>query len=260
MTDTQALPGLEPVTADEIKRHLLIKYDGDTYRNTPNTIAIEEARVSTGSARRSIDVFAVHQFASKDFQRIAFEIKVSRGDFLRELREPLKRRDALMHSNQFYFVTPPELVDPEEVPPECGLIEYHREDPHLDTRKPYDRLFDHFVDVVPAPYRDTLPPTWGLFVSVLRKERERCFELASRRHEERDRVMALLAQRVLGVLDRAMLGRSSGKDELLDELGKLAWDYRRLTGSNSSPLIGGRDDRLSRILKDFEDTDSASES
>lgn len=257
MADTAALPGLEPITADEIKRQLLIRHDGDTYQTSPDTIAIEEARVSTGAHQRSIDVFVVHQFPSKDFYRTAYEIKVSRGDFRRELKDPSKRRDALMHSNAFYFVTPPGLIQPEEVPPECGLMEYHREDPTPEKRTSYRPKFDHFLTVVPAPHRDTLPPTWGLFVSVVRKERERCFELAARRHGEMDRAIALLARKVLGAVDRVALGRFANKDEmkdeLLDELGKIAWEYRHLTGYNSGPLVRGRDERLSRILKQLEE-------
>ncbi len=70
-----------------------------------------------------LDAFALNCWPSKKFLRIAFEVKVTRGDFLGEIKSPGKRAAALRMSNQFYFVTPEGLVDPSEIPPECGLIE-----------------------------------------------------------------------------------------------------------------------------------------
>lgn len=38
-------------------------------------------------------------------------------------KDPDKRAAALACSNEFYFVAPKDLIQPEEVPAECGLIE-----------------------------------------------------------------------------------------------------------------------------------------
>lgn len=70
---------------------------------------------------RTIDGLAVNVWNSK-FAVIAFEIKVSRSDFLSELRDPSKRQPFIERSTQFYFVTPHGLVQPDEVPAECGLM------------------------------------------------------------------------------------------------------------------------------------------
>jgi hypothetical protein len=55
-------------------------------------------------------------------KRVCYEVKTSRADFLFELKRPLKRRIGMRYSNEFYFVTPAELVTPSEIPPECRLL------------------------------------------------------------------------------------------------------------------------------------------
>jgi len=47
-----------------------------------------------------------------------YEIKVSRQDFLRDAKWP----EYLGYCNEFYFVCPPELIQPSELPPEVGLL------------------------------------------------------------------------------------------------------------------------------------------
>ncbi len=50
---------------------------------------------------------------------IGYEVKISRNDFLKDT----KWRDYLPSCNQFFFVAPPKLIDPKELPSEAGLIE-----------------------------------------------------------------------------------------------------------------------------------------
>jgi hypothetical protein len=74
-------------------------------------------------AGQRIDGFAIARYESAKARRIAYEIKVSRGDFLAEMKDPDKRVAALRVSNEFYFVAPKGLIQPQEIPAECGLIE-----------------------------------------------------------------------------------------------------------------------------------------
>jgi hypothetical protein len=70
-----------------------------------------------------IDAYAVRCWAGGiGHRRVAMEVKVSRSDFLSEIRKPAKRANALDVSHEFYFVTPYALVRPDEVPDECGLM------------------------------------------------------------------------------------------------------------------------------------------
>jgi len=85
-----------------------------------------QLRNSTGYVRgeRTFDFYAIHTWPSK-VTKIAYEIKVSRSDWLHEIGKPHKRRSAMKYSNEFYFVAPTGMIKPEEVPEECGLLEAH---------------------------------------------------------------------------------------------------------------------------------------
>lgn len=101
------------------------------------------------------DAWAINLYPSKNFLRIVYEIKVSRSDFLREIKHPEKRSQALAMSNQFYFVAPVGLIKPDELPPEAGLIEVKDE---WESRMK-----------VKAPVREAEGPTWQFFASIARR-------------------------------------------------------------------------------------------
>src|SRR5947209_5313967 len=87
---------------------------------------LRELRVGTGrrngNAQR-LDAFALNSLPHTGMKRVCYEVKASRADFLAELKHPLKRRIGMRYSNEFYFVTPANLVEMAEIPAECGLIE-----------------------------------------------------------------------------------------------------------------------------------------
>jgi hypothetical protein len=131
-----------------------------TYGGKVDGILVFELATGTGFQHgepNKIDAFWMAVEPSKGLRRIAYEVKVSRSDFLREIREPRKRRAALRVSNQFFFVTPPGIAKAEEIPLECGLKEV-QEDGRL-------------VTVVDAPFRDGLPASWHFFASFARRLR-----------------------------------------------------------------------------------------
>jgi hypothetical protein len=148
----------------------------------PAWAAFPELRCGTGFGKRSeqrIDFWAISCFPSEGFTRVAYEVKVSRQDFLNELKDPLKRRGALLVSNQFWFITPPGLVDAAEVPIECGLMEVTTT-PRRDERPEGSDWRATFCDgwqgipwtrvVVDAPVRTSILPTWKFLASVLRRD------------------------------------------------------------------------------------------
>lgn len=153
-----------PPTTEEVTRLVVDRHGGGGW------LVWTELKTATGMlAHRSIDVFALHQWPSHGHMREAYEVKVSRGDWLRELKDPTKRREALLWSNHFWFVTTPGLIKPAELPPECGLMEARAEPPQSGWRREGQRLYLHTV--VHAPWRDTPPPSWGLLVSMVRSYR-----------------------------------------------------------------------------------------
>jgi hypothetical protein len=112
-------------------------------------------------------------------------VKVSRADFLGELRQPIKRRMGMRYSNEFYFVAPGGLVNPDEVPVDCGLIEAGRATPQewcaLVRRHAgffhYDPVLRMYCMItVPAPWRETPGPTWQLLAAMMRHQRRQLEE------------------------------------------------------------------------------------
>ena len=71
---------------------------------------------------RTMDGWALNCWPSQDFRSIAFEVKLTKGDFKKEMDEPKKRVPAMRLSNQFYFVAPRGVLAPMEIPEDCGLM------------------------------------------------------------------------------------------------------------------------------------------
>jgi hypothetical protein len=112
------------IKASEIKKLLKLHYSDHGW------VFFDELRLGTGyySHRLKIDVeqrmdgWAMNTWPSSNFLSLAFEIKISRSDFTRELRRPHKRDCAYLVSNEFYFVAPYDLINISEVPDGCGLM------------------------------------------------------------------------------------------------------------------------------------------
>lgn len=114
------------MTAKEITELLRRRY------RPPEWAFFSELRVGTGysgydynqvkNPEQRLDGWALNCWPSKGLTSIAFEIKVSRSDFLSEVANPEKRQQAITHSNEFYFVVPAGLVAVDEIPMECGLM------------------------------------------------------------------------------------------------------------------------------------------
>ena len=128
----------------------------------------EELRAGTGfrktwadtgpeadNPEQRFDAWAINLYVSMNYMRIAYEIKLSRRDFMREMSDPLKREQAFLLSNCFYFVTPVGVVKPGELPPEVGLIE----------------VLDEWISrlKVRAPARPGGIPTWQFFAAIARR-------------------------------------------------------------------------------------------
>jgi hypothetical protein len=154
--------------------------------NANEWLFLRELRVGTGfSGRHSLqrlDAFALNCYQHRAMRRVCYELKISRGDFLNEVKHPLKRRIGMRYSNEFYFVTPGGLLDLKEVPVDCGLIETGETNAGewKDLMKRQAGFF-HFepetgrycIVVVPAPWRETPGPTWELVAAMMRNQRRR---------------------------------------------------------------------------------------
>lgn len=146
-------------------------------------IFLRELRAGTGwrnGAAQRLDAFALNTLPHTGMKRVCYEVKVSRSDFLSELKNPLKRRVGMRYSNEFYFLTPPGLLNPIEVQPECGVVEAGHAEPSewKELLRRQAGFFHYDADskafcliTIPAPWRDTPGPSWQLVAAMLRNQR-----------------------------------------------------------------------------------------
>ena len=95
--------------------------------NRPNGfqshVVLEQVPDGTGVYQgRWIDLVVFSLWESKGLTRSAFEVKVSRSDFLRELQNPMKHKWALECFHEFWFVAPPDVIQLEELPVNVGWM------------------------------------------------------------------------------------------------------------------------------------------
>ncbi len=108
---------MDKITAEAIKSLIAQRYDENKFAT------FFELRSRTGAgAAGAIDAFVMNVWPSSSFARYAFEIKISRNDFMHELDHPEKREWSMAISNEFWFVTTAGVCTAEEVPENCGLM------------------------------------------------------------------------------------------------------------------------------------------
>lgn len=116
-----------------------------------------ELKLCTGwsGSEQRLDAWSIPLWPSLGKSIVAYEVKISRADFLKEIKNPDKRQAGLERSNEFYFVTAERVVkNLEEIPEECGWLLY--ENGELKTIKP-------------APIRECPQPDWGTIRAICRR-------------------------------------------------------------------------------------------
>jgi hypothetical protein len=88
----------------------------------PEWATFTELSQRTGYSPGRIDVAAFNVWQSKKFLRIAYEVKKSKGDFRRELKNPDKRAWVEESFNETYFCCEQNVADKEEIPDGWGLL------------------------------------------------------------------------------------------------------------------------------------------
>lgn len=117
-------------------------------------------------ATRTFDALALHLWPSRGLVLHGYEIKVSRSDWLREIKDPAKAEAACQLVEYFWIVAPKGVVRNGELPPTWGLVEVHGngtdDDPwRLRTKTTAPCLLD-------AGRKNRGPLDRGLVVSMLR--------------------------------------------------------------------------------------------
>lgn len=109
-------------TSAEVVALIRAKYSGQEYAS------FEQVADGTGAYAQSwIDVAAFGLWPSKGLHRLAFEVKVSRADYLKEVQNPNKNAWAKECFHEFWFVTPGGVInDVSELPEGCGWMQATR--------------------------------------------------------------------------------------------------------------------------------------
>lgn len=109
-------------TSEEVVALIRSKYSGMAYAS------FEQVADGTGAYGHSwIDVAAFGLWPSNGLHRMAFEVKVSRGDYLNEVQDPNKNAWAKECFHEFWYVAPGGVIkDATEVPEGCGWMQATR--------------------------------------------------------------------------------------------------------------------------------------
>jgi len=126
---------------------------------------MQEVAPRTGGGTRYADAVAVNLWSSRGHAVHGFEIKVSRSDWLRELKQPEKAEDVYQFCDHWWIVAPRGVVKDGELPPTWGLLEVR------DTG---------LVQQTAAPRLTPKPITREFFASLMRRGSEGIVQTAER--------------------------------------------------------------------------------
>jgi hypothetical protein len=172
--------------------------------DAPEWACMLEVAPSTGGGTRYADAVAVNLWSSRGHAVIGMEIKVSRSDWLRELKKPEKAETSVYRfCDKWYLVAPKGVVKDGELPQTWGLLELRA---------------TGLVEVVTAPKLEPVPVTKGFFASLLRRSYEGIETLAAQRSYEAERESSRRHQERV---DREVNDRTRAHTELVTHLKRI---------------------------------------
>lgn len=104
--------------------------------------------------RRWADAVAMNMYPSRGLEIHGFEIKVSRSDWLRELKQPEKSSTVQQYCDRWWIVAPKDIIKPGELPPTWGH---------------YDVTPGGIRQIVAAPKLDAIPTTRAFMAAMMRR-------------------------------------------------------------------------------------------
>lgn len=140
------------ISAADLESAIATKYAAPkwaTFFNVPDAVGM--------SANRRADAVAMGLWQSAGRHLHGFEIKVTRGDWMRELQDPLKAHAISRFCHFWWIVAPKGVVKTEEMPASWGLQEFNGNG--LRVKKGIEP-------------REAETPTWEFIAGILRKAQE----------------------------------------------------------------------------------------
>lgn len=162
------------------------------YPKEEGFVFLEQVANSNGYVRRYADAIVMNVWRSR-FQIIGIEVKVSRSDWLSELKKPEKADLIHQYCDLWYIATPEGIIKPGELPAGWGHLEckdkvYCRAD---SARNQHKVLDDYFVSCLIRRFLEQATPAADL-AKQLSKARQEGFESGKesaawdRKHEQQE--------------------------------------------------------------------------
>lgn len=208
--------------SDAKKTEIILKALTQRYeRNGRSNVIFPELRLGSGYSdisQRRIDMFMIS--SEKGNYTTAFEIKVSRGDFLRDIKDEAKQRGARLYSSNFYYVAPKGMLNPEEIPMWAGLMEYDFESGQFNTR-------------IVAPLQSRNTPSWSLVCSLVRRVNEKVYSDKIYELNNEADYFCRECEEMLDILQSIRVGRYKDKPDDL----KFLLDMRDMQKTNTLKIM-----------------------
>lgn len=211
-----AAPAAEPklhVTTAAVRDMLRKRYAA------PEWALMEEVAPETGGGTRYADAIAVNLWKSRGHAVHGFEVKVSRSDWLRELKDPEKAEPVFRYCDHWFIVAPRGVVKDGELPPTWGLFEVRA---------------SGLVAVKAAPKLKAQPITREFFASMMRRGFELLDATAERKVVE---ARAEIDRRVREDSDRRVRDATRELEELRRHIQRLKDETGIDIGRYSGPPI-----------------------
>lgn len=173
--EAPAAPDPEPMesvvlTADQVIAAIRRRYTPDG--QVPEWVIVEQVRNQQGfggaTPIRTFDALMVGLWESRGHPIHGFEVKVSKGDWKRELKAPDKADPLVRHVSYWWIAAPVGIVDPSTLPDGWGL--QVTDGKRLRT-------------VREATKREAAPPSWSMVAAILKRAAEQVTNDAQLRSE-----------------------------------------------------------------------------
>lgn len=198
----------------------------------PHYITLEEVRDATGfDGVRTADAMVISLYRSRGKMLWGFEFKVSRADWLKELKQPEKSESIMRYCHRWALVvSDPDIVKPGELPSTWGM---------------YVPRGDKLKCVVPCPTLEPVPMGMTMFtaiayaitqrqaksdVAALNEATQRGIEIGEKRADHNHRSYELLREKI------EVFEKASGLSI------EHAWRGPKDTGVAVSRLLSGNKD------------------
>lgn len=199
------------------------KHLADRYCDSLQWVFLTQVRSSTGSASRIADAMAFNMFGSTGYEILGFEIKVSRSDWLSELKHMSKSNEIMSYCDKWFLVvSDAKIVQDGELPKNWGLIV-------LKDGK--------LVQKVRATPQKAEPMPMYFIASILRRSGNEIEKIRSQSVKREDIASELEQARKKGYEDaRGYDGRKVDND--LKELRALVSEFEKASGTELSTWRG----------------------